>query len=265
MKWTELPREIHLVLLFGGTCLAVQECGVRGLWCKSFEVKNDPWENSDCLMGALYMTFLVWETRVDGVVWACPECKSLLNFLSRSTHGRLIGGRTILGNDDDDTVKHANCYSVFLSWLLYAAFLRRVHWAWEHPLNSLVWQFPWVSSCVQHCNGFRFTTSLGEYGGVSVKQLEVFTTLPEALVSEFLVRKAVRATQTQPLYTVSAGWCNGSHARLKSSQAYPREFAIALAELTGCLHPVRIDPLDRRFYQYYLDHGIDVRPVMDAD
>lgn len=241
LTWRECATarffKFDLVLLFAGEMTAATEGFKRGMRVGTFDISRDPWENSNTLMGCLYMTFLVYCVKPGGIVWCSPECRSFLSFLSRDAFLRLMDGFTILGDWDKEPVRHGNMYAVFLSWLLFMATLRSVAWAWENPLNSLVWQMPCVSNLCTSCNASRIVTSLGSFGGRSQKTLEVYTTLPLDVCTTYLIRQGKRSREYTKLYSESSGWTNGARKRLKSSAAYPLEFAQAIARCADELSP----------------------------
>eukprot|EP00959_Pyramimonas_sp_CCMP1952_P114359 2391126-Pyramimonas_sp.AAC.2 len=185
-------------------------------------------------MGATYLAYIVLSVKEGGFIWASPECKTYLSFLSRHTFKRCSAGFAIVGDESLPAVKSANFSSVLLSWLLVTASIRNVFWAVENPLNSLLYQVPWMSECILTCAGKRFTTSLGSFGGSSRKMLEIYSTAPAHLVERFLLRKAERSAKRSRLTSESKGWTTGSRPDLKSSQCYPPEFASAVSEL--CAH-----------------------------
>jgi hypothetical protein len=229
--------EFDMVLLFAGKMRAAVEGCKVGLRVGVFEIERDDWEDANTLLGCLYMTWLVYSCKRGALVWASPECKTMLHFLSRSTFKRLTQGFTILGDDRHTPVKHGNLYSVFLSWLLFLSHARGVYWATENPVNSLLWQIPWFGELCLTCKAHRFCTSLGSFGGESAKCIEVYTTLPAHLCTQFLKRKATRNRCRMRLTKRSAGWTNGKHRALKVSAGYPVHFAKAIVTIAHVVSP----------------------------
>jgi hypothetical protein len=109
--------------------------------------------------------------------------------------------------------------------------------------------------CLERSTPTRFVTHLGAFGAVSMKPIELYTTLPSHLVSQELVQGAVAAK----LAVASRGtnlakrgalrnrrnvkgtkswphkhWVHGGN-RMSDSSAYPEEFGAAVAKLVSQL------------------------------
>ena len=102
-----------------------------------------------------------------------------------------------------------------------------------------MYAFPPMRSALSIVGAIRLVTYLGAFGAPSEKPLELMTTLP-AMMLPLLERTKHQAHDRLhgapvPLATVSATGSVEGNAELQASQAYPAEFAVALALLVARL------------------------------
>ena len=224
---------------------------------KTFDLEDHKDEDFVTIVGVLYATWCVLSCAAGGTLWLCPDCKTWLSYMSRNTFKRGPSGAHTLGNDAHESVREANNTAVYSSWLIAVATFRAVYMAIEQPLNSLMYHHSPLLSTLLMVHARRLTPSLGAYGAASVKQLEIYSTLPEDLVGKYLSRGkrectrrfAAEGVHVERLATRNGKWTTGVRKSMKASREYPAEFGNAIvaimAEAWQQYHNGNSDP------QYY--------------
>eukprot|EP00959_Pyramimonas_sp_CCMP1952_P459802 9478823-Pyramimonas_sp.AAC.1 len=118
-----------------------------------------------------------------------------------------------------------------MSWLLYFITLRGAFVAVEQPIRSLLFQAPWMATALGDCNCKRYVTNLGNFGGPTLKCLEIYTNMPGDIAASQLVRTGRKRRLTKRLTRRDKmGRTTGNRKPLSASQAYPTQFAAKIAE-----------------------------------
>lgn len=127
----EPKRCLNLLLLFGGQGGAAKKMNEMNMRAESLDKKNDASEDILCITGCLQTVYWVKSVVRYGTVWASPECRTWLSFISRATYGRTsdsigIWGSGNMAADSVLTAQSANDVAVLLSHMLFLCSLRQV-------------------------------------------------------------------------------------------------------------------------------------------
>ena len=234
-NWKVEPQDrfLDLILIFAGDGEAAEKGETLGLQVRTLEVRDDPWQDINCLMGALYCAWMAISLKPRGLAWMSPECKTWLSFLTRKTFKRVDGcSSNILGDESKTAVLNANCSSLFIGWIAFLLHLRGCFVGIEQPLNSLLYCTPWLAPNLENACCQRYFTSLGAFGSPTAKPLELYTNVPGALVHKFLLRPLPKRGELKKMARLtckSKGRTDGLHKSLQKSQAYPSDFSEAIA------------------------------------
>jgi hypothetical protein len=158
-----------------------------------------------------------------GALWAAPVC-STWGFVGRK--GTFRSKDSARGDEENPRTRNANMMVYNLCLLLIAAYLRGVHLLVEQPHGSLMAHF-WPFSAVIKLMTHQVTTYLHAFGHLTMKTLTIWSTnkavqdlkRPKPKQYETLCRKHDKGTTGKP-------------DKLKQSQAYPKAFGEAVAQIT---------------------------------
>ena len=238
----EPKRCLNLLLLFGGKAGAAKKMNEMNMGAKSLDKINDASEDILCITGCLQTTYWVMSVVRHGTVWASPECRTWLSFISRKTYGRTSDSTGIWGSENVTaksalTAQSANDVAVLLSHMLFLCSLRQVFYAVEQPLNSLLFKNPCIASMLLGDCASRVVCCAGALGASTIKPLEIFVTWPELYAIQNLkfnrkdARKHFKGKCQKPkqLAHVQGRWTRGAHKCMKSSAEYPWGLCEAIA------------------------------------
>ena len=126
---------------------------------------------------------------------------------------------------------------MIVGWLWVLAGARRVFALVEQPARSLFFSYPCVTDAFAVTGVSRCHTWLRAFGADTLKPLELMSTLPPHLLARLArTRQQAESRLEDPdarLMRVSRpGWFHAMPA-MSPSQAYPHQFADALAELVA--------------------------------
>lgn len=200
----------------------------------TFDRGSHPDQDISTLKGVMIAAWLAMQVKAGGLMWASPECKTWLSFLSRATFQRAWGPFSILGNGKHVVAEAANTTSVVLAWLVSLCVIRSVHIAVEQPINSMLYHVPCLSRSLMLADARRMVTRLGDFGGKSSKPLELYLNVPDSIAKSQLIATKLKRTKRSKLTSLAPTkgiWVNGNKPALAKSAAYPSKFARAIAEL----------------------------------
>ena len=113
---------------------------------------------------------------------------------------------------------------------------RNVYWCVEQPKNSLLYKHVSMGKCLQTCNARKCATYLGGFGADAIKPLDLYHTMPEPVVKQFLHRtlrwrraRVIMNPKYGQLGVRKGRWINGKKKEPQQSQVYPQEFCKAIA------------------------------------
>ena len=108
----------------------------------------------------------------------------------------------------------------------------------EQPMNSLQYWLPGPKETLGTIGAHRYVLCAGAYGGDSVKDLELYATLPHWCMLKFLsagrkqAKARFRKAHVQPAKLAQLSknhkWICGNSVKLAKSKVYPRELAQAI-------------------------------------
>ena len=121
-------------------------------------------------------------------MWASPECKPWLCFVSRNNNGRDSARPGIVGDYNVEYINESNESALVLAWMMSQCTVRSVHTGLEQPLNSLLLKWPVVQNIFEATEATRIVCNAGALGAESLKPLEFMVTHPEAVARKYLDR-----------------------------------------------------------------------------
>ena len=153
-KWV-IYRSASLVLLFSGMGEAARFGQDWGLDTFTVERLDASDQDVTCLVGCLYAAYCVMKLLPNGLLWASPECRTWLVFVSRHTYKR-GHENNYLGDGHKVPVREANCCAMILRGPEFSPGLSTVGaQASADPRSDR------TSSCeVVKCSGFWFSEEL---------------------------------------------------------------------------------------------------------
>ena len=242
-KWgPHVERTAHLFLLFGGHCQAADKVDEHGGEAVSVDALIHPSHDMSKLEGVLLATYCGLKVRVAGQTWSSPECKTWLSFLTRDSFGRL--DEDLLGPESNESVVTQNDCMPVNAWILYLVDSRGVFCTNEQPLNSLHHKVGAMKHTYKVIMAEREVTRLGAFGSDHYKALELYTTNKLALFRKHIVRSHAQTRKRlrdagfedgkgKPLAAKKGKWTTAADkSQLAKSEHYPKEFALAIANLT---------------------------------
>lgn len=111
-KWT-ISRSASLVLLFSGLGEAARFGQDWGLDTFTVERLDSSDQDVTSLVGCLYAAYCVMKLLPSGLMWASPECRTWLVFVSRHSFKR-GHENDFLGDGSKGPVREANCCALVL-------------------------------------------------------------------------------------------------------------------------------------------------------
>eukprot|EP00959_Pyramimonas_sp_CCMP1952_P173868 3633018-Pyramimonas_sp.AAC.1 len=113
-QWN-VERTAVLVLLFSGEGASAKHAqDTFGVDTRTIERTDEPCQCVLTLCGLLYAIYCVYEIVPKGTMWASPECRTWLMWLSRGTYKR-SADNCFLGDEELGPVQEANSCAVILS------------------------------------------------------------------------------------------------------------------------------------------------------
>ena len=236
LTWN-VPRTNDLALICSGEGGAAVYADKIGLNATTMDWINGEWYNLLAPIGVVYAMWCILSLKPKALMWASPNCKSWLSFISRNWSQRGYG-TAIVGNYTIAEVEDANAGAIYIAYFLVVCATRDVFTALEQPINTLLYKFPAICDSLLMVGGTRFVSSLGAFGASSMKMLEVYTTLPVKVVKKHLVKKgsafrkrcAREHRRPKQLATKKGHWTTGKREAMHASRAYPLDFCIAMVQ-----------------------------------
>jgi len=219
-------QDLDAVELFSGEKAVTNAVNRLGATCAGFDKVYSDEQDITTKPGFDIALELILRVRDGGSVWAGPECKTWI-WVARSGTGRSLFNPT--GHKHVARVQNANLIVQALSVLFVVAWLRGAYLFLEQPGSSLLPRCfeMGIGHVIRALMPYKARTFLGSYGADTAKPIDVWCTSPK-------VRKLQRKmrSHSKKLFKVNKnGGVDGIHDALKASQAYPRAFGIAVAQV----------------------------------
>ena len=224
-EFEDISRDVDAVEFMCGKAEISNAAARRGLvsigYDKSYSASDINDINS--LAGFKRAMQLAMRVRPHGSIWCAPVCSSW-TWISRSSTGRSVS--CAQGDTDRTRTRQSNFMVVRLALILLVAWLRGVHLFMENPVSSVIQHFSPMREVVQCLLTHRVVCHLCSFGADTQKSVAIWSTTP--LVSK-LYRPKVPTSKR--LCTRDGDSVTGKAKELKQSQAYPRDFGVAVAAI----------------------------------
>ena len=115
---------------------------------------------------------------------------------------------------------------VRLVLLMLVAWCRGTHLFLENPTSTVIHFFSPLKEAIASMLTHRVALFLSSYGASSTKPMTIWSSTP--LVQQL---KRPKKASREKLSTKKDGTVTGKRSALKASQAYPREFGVAVAKI----------------------------------
>ena len=228
-----VTRTIHSLELFAGSAEYSNACARLNLKAVAYDkLYSDQVGTQDNDLtteaGFARALELVLQVVPHGSLWAAPVC-STWGFVGRK--GSFRTKESAVGDESVPRIRYANKMVYNLCLLLLAAYLIGLNIFVEQPHGSLMAHF-WPFSDLARLLRYKITTYLHAFGHRTMKGLCIWSTRKDA---SNLRRKKPKEYET--LCRKHDKGTTGKVKALKESQAYPRAFGEAVAEITlAALH-----------------------------
>ncbi len=218
-------RDLDSVELFAGQQEITKAMLSQGFQSHALDKSYDPL-TQDLTTAVGFRTALecVCRLRPGGSLWAAPVC-STWGFISRLGTGRSLSNPA--GDTNVTRVRNANQQVICVVMLAILAWYRGCHVWVEQPRCSLMAHFSPFQELVAHVLPHRALTHLGAFGASSAKPLQLWSSSPA--VHELARPKPKHSEQV--LTRRDSRGVHGKRNALCASQAYPKRFGHAVAEV----------------------------------